>query len=275
MNDEQRDPELKLVSEEWMAPPPSPQLRSRTLAAFDREFGKTPWWRNWTTALLPDRGKRVFLAATLGSAALLLMVARAFPQISGSASLPPGTKWTVDSELIRYADDGTPSVEMQMTSYKSNSNEVLISRSVPGNVFMTALGRTLDAGLPMLNRITLPLMVDPKTLERAREMRREHPGVGLISGCGGDGDAACLLLSRFSFEAGNGCIAGKIVDNSMILSHRTEAVRERWTEHGRMTIWTAPDLECFALKVTYETQQPDGSFRLVRAKQAVKVTAIP
>jgi hypothetical protein len=133
MPDIRRDPELKLAVEEWMAPPPSAQLQSRTLAAFDREFGKTPWWRIWTAALVPGRGKRLILASALGSCALLLMVARAFPQMSWSPSLPAGTKWTVDSELIRYADDGTPSVEMQMTSYESNSNEVLISRSVPGN----------------------------------------------------------------------------------------------------------------------------------------------
>ena len=48
-----------------------------------------------------------------------------------------------------------------------------------------------------------------------------------------------------------------------------------WAEHGRMTLWLAPDLGCFALKVTYEEQRPDGTFHLVNAKQGLKVTLNP
>jgi hypothetical protein len=42
-----------------------------------------------------------------------------------------------------------------------------------------------------------------------------------------------------------------------------------------MTLWTAPDLGCFALRITIEERRPDGTFRLVSAKQALKVTLNP
>ena len=50
MSEEHRDPDLQALGVEWQAPPPSPELHSRTLAAFEAEFGRAPWWRPW---LLP------------------------------------------------------------------------------------------------------------------------------------------------------------------------------------------------------------------------------
>jgi hypothetical protein len=61
----------------------------------------------------------------------------------------------------------------------------------------------------------------------------------------------------------------------MILNYPTEAVRERWTEHGRQTLWMAPELGCFALKITKEEERPDGTFHLAFAKQALKVNVNP
>ena len=42
-----------------------------------------------------------------------------------------------------------------------------------------------------------------------------------------------------------------------------------------MTLWMAPDLGCFALRLTREERRPDGTFRLVLKKQATKVTLNP
>jgi hypothetical protein len=43
----------------------------------------------------------------------------------------------------------------------------------------------------------------------------------------------------------------------------------------RMTLWMAPDLGCFALRITIEERGADGTFRLVLRKQAQKVTLNP
>ena len=40
-------------------------------------------------------------------------------------------------------------------------------------------------------------------------------------------------------------------------------------------MWMAPDLGCFALRITSEALRPDGTFRLVKTKQALRVTMNP
>jgi hypothetical protein len=51
MIDEQRDPELESMRAEWEPPPPSAGFPARVLSAFDREFGRVPWWqRRWPVA---------------------------------------------------------------------------------------------------------------------------------------------------------------------------------------------------------------------------------
>jgi hypothetical protein len=39
----------------------------------------------------------------------------------------------------------------------------------------------------------------------------------------------------------------------------------------RMTWWMAPELGCFALRITTEEKQPDGTWRLVREKRALRI----
>jgi hypothetical protein len=249
------DAELDEILNQWSAPPAPPSLRDRVRAGF------------------PVRPHRAFrsrkgfvAAAVIAAAAILLMVTQASPQ--PVAPIP----WTVDSEFIRYAEDGSSAIEMYSTSYESNTNEILLSRSIPGNPLKTALAWTVDVLIPIHNRVIGRFMIDPRRLEQIQ--RANARSVGFISGCGLQ--PGCLMLEHYGYaKAPAGCIDGEIVDRATILNYPTEAVRERWTEHGRMTIWTAPALGCFALKVTQEEERHDGTFRLVSAKQALKVTLNP
>jgi hypothetical protein len=160
---------------------------------------------------------------------------------------------------------------MYSTSYQSNANEILLSRAIPGNPFKTALALTVDVLIPIHNRVIGPLMVGRERLEQIQ--RANARNIGFITGCD---SSSCLLLGHAGYPKGaTGCIDAPIVDRAPILNYPAEAVRERWTEHGRMTIWMAPALGCFALKVTQEEERPDGTFRLVRTKQALKVTLNP
>jgi hypothetical protein len=251
------DSELDEILDKWTAPPAPPSLRERVRAGFP---ARPQWTFRWRKSLVA--------AVALAAAAFFLIATQASPQ--PVAPIP----WTVDSEFVRYADDGSSSIEMFSTSYESNSNEILLSRSMPGNIFKTALARAVDVVIPIHNRLGR-LMVDPKLLEQ--HDRAVSRGISFITGCD---SYTCLALNHFGYArapagAGNGCIAGEIVDRATILNYPTEAVRERWTEHGRMTIWTAPALGCFALKVTQEEERPDGTFHLVAAKHALKVTINP
>jgi hypothetical protein len=67
---------------------------------------------------------------------------------------------------------------------------------------------------------------------------------------------------------------GTVVGSETILNHPTTAVQLPMRPN-RMTLWLAPDLACFALRITSETMRPDGSFRVWQMKQAVKVNMNP
>jgi hypothetical protein len=110
--------------------------------------------------------------------------------------------------------------------------------------------------------------------------------VGVISGCS---HTTCLVLEHWFFaRADSGpsapCAAGTIVGHETILGHSTIAVETplpnpRATRSrpaaARITMWMAPDLGCFALRLSVEEQRPDGTFRMVSEKQALRVTVRP
>ena len=248
------DRELDEILNQWSAPPASPSLRDRVRAGFPAPPRHAFRWRKGFVA-----------AAVLTTAAILLIATQASPQ-----PVVP-VPWTVDSEFVRYADDGSSSITMYSTSYQSDTNEILKSRYMPGSPFKTALAQAADIIMPIHNGLARRFMIDPKVLEQVQ--RASAHSVGFITGCD---SSACLVLDHFGYPKGaTGCIDAPIVDRATILNYPTEAVREQWTEHGRMMIWMAPALGCFALKVTQEEERPDGTFRLVRAKQALKVTLNP
>lgn len=255
------DNELDEMLNQWSPPPVPPSLRAHVRAA----FAPGPKRKiSWTRSLVA--------AAILAGAAFFLIVTQASPQVP-KAPVP----WTVDSEFIRYSGDGSSSIQMFSTSYEFDSNEVLLSRSMPGNPLKTAIGQALDVTLPALNRFHMRLLstVVPGMAERFEQAKRSRRrSVGFITGC----DSQCLTLDHYFYlkaGVGTSCTDRPIMGHATILNHSTEAVRDRWTENGRMTLWMAPDLACFALKVTYEAQRPDGTFHLVSAKQALKVNVNP
>ena len=264
------DTELDEMLNQWDSPPVRAELREHVQAGFMAKRSVRRRWLAWPGWHV---GKGVFAGVAVGAVLFLVVITQAFPQVLRTASPPAHVPWIVDSELIRYGDDGTSSVEMDIMSYKVNaSQEVVLSRSVPGNPIKTLLGTTVEEVGGALRRFTTPFVISPDMLEKAKKMRSEHPGIGVIAGCGDGTD--CLTLANYGFEAGNSCIAGKIVGHETILNHPTEAVRKGWAG-GRMTVWTAPDLACFAMRVTYEGPQSNGTFKVVGMKQAVKITVNP
>jgi hypothetical protein len=182
---------------------------------------------------------------------------------------PVAVPYLVDSEFVRYANDGSSSIDMHTTSYAIDGAEILRSRSISGHPFGTVLGRTLDAAVPIWSRLVASLTVDPATLERVRQAA--HRSVGVIAGC----NASCLMLEHYGFaratESGAGCIDGTIVGQETILGHPVTGVRPRWGEGARMTLWMAPDLGCFALRISVEEKLGDGAFRLVSERRALRI----
>lgn len=267
------DTELDEILNTWSAPPAPASLRESVRAGFAASLE-----RKTSPSVLPAwiaavARKSLLAAAIVGIGAfLLLVVTQAFPQTP-----PVRIPYTVDSELIQYAEDGSSAVEMYLTSYNNDQeNEILLSRSLPGNPFGTALARTMDAALPAWQRLSRRLTISDKEWERVRAIRAAHPGVGFVSGCG----VGCLVLDHWGFakpaaEVNAGCLAGPIVGSETILNYPTTAVALHLDDNRRMTLWTAPDLACFALRIKTEERQPSGAFRPMTRKQALRVTLNP
>lgn len=267
------DTELDEMLDRWTVPPVPTSLRESVRAGFATSLPPAALPRErvgWSVR------KTLFAAAVAGVGAFLLMVGQALSQMPPPEKIP----YTVDSEFVRYGDDGSRTVEMYSTSYVGqHGEEIVLSRSIPGHPLETALGRTLDAALPVWQRMILPYALSSKDMETYRKMRQSgFQQIVIFAGCS---DWSCLTTQHWGFRrapAGgdNACLEGPVVARETILSYPTEAVERPLWNRGRITLWMAKDLGCFALRVTTEEgPRSDGNFQLLQTRQALKVSLNP
>jgi hypothetical protein len=277
-----KDRQLSRLLREWQVEDAPPALDIRVLS-----IGK-PQWRfhvaHRMLAIVSGSRKSLWAMAAVGIA-FLIVVTQAIPQTLELISPPAPPPYTVDSEYVRYADDGSQTVEMYSTSYTAqNGGEVILERTIPKHPLGTAVGRTLDAVLPYWGRFISTVMVSSKELEKVHQAAAK--AVGVVSGCA---DKTCLVLEHWGFaRAESGpiapCAAGSAVGYETILGHSTIGVMRPFPNTrpspsrpapARITMWMAPDLGCFALRLSIEEQRPGGAFRLVSEKQALRVNVKP
>ena len=89
-------------------------------------------------------GKSLIVGAMLGIG-VFVWASHAFPQALRLASPLVRIPYTVDSVFVRHASDGSSTVDIYSTSYNHNRTEIQLSSSVPGNPFVSAIRRVLDA----------------------------------------------------------------------------------------------------------------------------------
>jgi hypothetical protein len=247
------DTELDQVLNTWSVPPVPASLRAGVLVGFQSR----PERRKF-------RGLRVLIMAA-GIACFLLAVTLALPQTLSLISPTARAPYIVVSDVVRYRNDGTSSLEVHLASYNKNGSEIVVYEVSP------SLLTGFELGLKAVKRLMLPLLIDPELLEKDQSIARGSIGLDryrLCSqsfGCVGSGPA--LLKTA--------CVIGPVVGHETILDHPTVAVQSILDDQRRMTTWMAPDLGCFALRITTEERRPDGTFHLVRRKQATKVTMNP
>lgn len=212
--------------------------------------------------------------------ALLVLATKAVPQTLPEAHRP----YTVLSEFVQYASDGSPTVAMYSTSYNDQyGREILLSRHIPDNPVHDTIARLFDAANDATApaRMRLYLLSGPG--RRASEIMAKRAAAGpfpmVNTQCA---DEKCITgvghygLPKAAANPGIGCVDGPPVDRETILGYPTVAIQLPLDGNRvRRTIWMAPALGCFALKVATEAQQPDGRFRLLSGKQAVKVRLNP
>jgi hypothetical protein len=81
-----------------------------------------------------------------------------------------------------------------------------------------------------------------------------------------------VRASRAAALMQTGCVDGDLVGRETILNYPTVKVEIHLKDRQKATAWRAPDLACFALRTTAEVPRPDGTFRLVMKREALKVT---
>jgi hypothetical protein len=269
------DTELDEILDSWTAPPAPASLRERVRDGFSAMRPATiPAARvSWKTTLARRMRRGLFTVAVVALGTLVWVVIQAVSQTIGSVAPPVQARYVVDSEFVRYADDGSRVVAMHATSYSQDGREVLLSRTLPGNPIGTAIARTFDAGL---FRTALRPHLTPEMEERIRAARADPNHIVLFTGCD---RPTCWITSHYGFggigDVATGCAQAGAVGHETILDYPTVAAQRPLGDSKRMTLWMAPDLGCFALRVRLEERGPDGAFRPVSGKQALKVTWIP
>jgi hypothetical protein len=192
----------------------------------------------YAAAVEKPRGHRrmAMWASAFGAAAFLVVLTQAFPQtvkIKPASNIP----FTVESELINYDDEGAVYRVIDQTSYARAGQEVVLAEVIPDH--------PVESFFMNFHQSMYSLFTDIH---------------GLISG---HKEEAPVL--------GPGCTAGRPAPHQTILNYDT--VDESVEGNGRRAhTWRAPQLACFPLRSTFERQRPDGTYRLVFERRALKVT---
>lgn len=188
-------------------------------------------------------GKSLVVGTVLGVGACV-WASQAFPQTVRLASTLVRIPYTVDSVFIRHADDGSPAIDMYSTSYIHNGREIQLSSFLPSRPFATAIRRMLNATEFVLFQLTAVFHPNSEQAESA----------------------------AYAARVKNGCANGPIVGRETILNYPTVAI-EYVDAADKTSVWMSPDLGCFPLRMTFDERRPDGTFRQVMERRALKVTS--
>jgi hypothetical protein len=257
------DTELDELLNSWKTPPVPGSLREGVRAGISATRPRP--LRSLAT------GWKVFAAAA-GAIVIAVVFAgtNAFP---ARAPLPP---FTVESEITRYPGPRLGDRYLQpksavMTSFNQDGSEIILSWSSldpPLDAAITEAAGIFQDGIRNILRgfhSVLGFELTPEQIERRKHFAVVHP---TTSQSWTAGDRTALLNS--------GCRSGvegeRLVGEEVILNYPTVAAQHDIGDGRLMTVWMAPALSCFALRVRIEAQQPDGSRTTVSEKKAVKVT---
>jgi hypothetical protein len=231
------DAELDDILNIWIAPDAPPSLRSRVRAGY--------------RDLAPRRSplRIVFWTTAAGFAVFLFFLTAAFPQTAKLVAATQKIPFNVTTYLIQIGPNGSLTHELVQTSYLRGGHEVMLSQSIPGNPLAT-LAMSAITGLHLF----LGEFVDPLFGGN----REPEPGMQ---------QHAALVAA--------GCVNGPVVGHETILGYQTVDIQRDNLPDLRTVIAMAPDLSCFPLKTVRSRQNPDGSWRLVWQRHALKVTVNP
>jgi hypothetical protein len=245
------DNELDEMLDQWKAPLMRDSVREDLKAGFAARPqlpGRAGLLRRIRDAA-PALHMRRLAVVTLAAVALVFLVVQTLPQVARMAS--PGFRipYYVEFEFARFADNGAAPYPTRITSFPYGGHEIVMSVTEPGHMLIGA-ARNIASSIRKQFILAMPSIVLPK------EPPMEEP-------------------AWFAGFVSSGCSSGKnVVGHETIAGYSTTVVQSSSPGY-RIRIWMAPDLACYALKLTTEVQEPDGTYRLKLRKEAVKVTMNP
>lgn len=258
------DTELDELLNSWKTPPVPGSLREGVRAGISSHRRRTP--RSLATGW-----RLLAAAASMIVVAVVLAGTNAFP---ARGPLPP---FTVESEITRFSgpvlNDLNPEPKSAaMVSYNQDGSEIIVSWSSLDPPLDAAVSEAVAVvrdgiGRIMLgfHRFVLGFVLTPDQIERRKNFAVVHPTTGQTWTVG----ERTALLNSGCRSVGD---REKLVGEDVILNYPTVAKQQDIGGGRLMTLWMAPELNCFALRAKIEVQQPDGGRTTVSEKKAVKVT---
>lgn len=245
------DNELDEMLDQWKVPPMRASLREELRTGFGaapRRAARAGGLRRFMDAIPKIRIDRIAVVG-IGAAVLLFGIVQLFPKTVRMAS--PGFRipFYVEFEFARYADDGSAPHESRINSFPYAGHEIVMSVRESGD-------SVLNTFRGIANSIRNQIILVAPSLVLPKEPPMAEPGwfAGFVS---------------------SGCSSGRnVVGHETIAGHATTVVQDDSPMH-RIRVWMAPDLACFALMLTDEVPEPNGTYRLQIRKEAVKVTMNP
>jgi hypothetical protein len=230
------DTELDEMLNQWDVQDANPLMREKARVKFRavraRRTNRSGWRR--IAIFLQGSGKGI-AAGLVAATVFLLIVIQASPKMLALSRHPFRIPWLVEYEAVRYGNDGLPNNKVAIMSFSRNGKEVILSESDSSIMNAVRVG---------LLRVAPALLIPSESSEDVAHLK---------------------ALIR------NGCATGRVIGHETILKHLTTVVQNTSSGDARTTEWLAPDLECFALRLTSEERKSDGAFRLVLRKQATQI----
>lgn len=127
------DKDLDELLDVWIVPPVPTSLQAGFAARVARKKSSHLYWKP-TVSLRLRKG--AIAAAVLGALALLFTVTQAFSKLPGIVHSSLTIPYTVDSEFVRYAADGSSSIDLYATSFGYNGEELILSSTRPRPSFL-------------------------------------------------------------------------------------------------------------------------------------------
>lgn len=244
------DTELDEMLNQWKSPAMRDSLREDLRAEFAVVAGPQ---RRGLVARAVAAASAIRLGrlaiATIGVTALVFAYVQLTPKTARTASPAFRIPFYVDFAFTSYPVNGGTPYQSRITTFPYAGHEINMSVVESGGPLLTAV-RQIAASVRNQAILLMPSLVIPK------QPPQTEP-------------------AWFAGFVRSGCTQGRnVVGQEIIAGHQT-SVMEGESPTARIKVWEAPDLDCFALKVTNEIRQPDGSYRFQVRKEAVRVTMNP